>query len=155
MIEGHLDDSQLLRARAVFEKLNEPTDEFYLTVRPAVTTRNNGYSRREGGISVLMPYQYSLHRFGSSKHDLYPAFMDPVLMIGAWGDDESGILAYFPDWPEGNEGTSLAGGSNLRISQTSLKHNIDEDRLASFERFAARITAEWQEYRVARPSFTP
>lgn len=134
--ERGLDNNQLLRARAVFEKLGAPSNEFYLEVRNASTHQNTGTNRREGGISVMMPYQYYYHRLRATKHNKYPSYMDATDVIGPDRDNpDYNMLSRFAEKPE-----DIAG-----ISQT-MWSRVDEARLASFERFAARITQEWEEY---------
>ncbi|OGD84217.1 hypothetical protein A2165_03580 [Candidatus Curtissbacteria bacterium RBG_13_40_7] len=144
-----LDHDQLIRARAVFEKLGQPSDEFYLQRRNRTTGANTGTKRRAGGISVMMPHQYWYHRLGGTIHDKYPGYMDPTATIGPernYPDDAR--LLYFADWPEDQDGISFAGGSRFRVSQAFCS-GIDETRLSAFERSAARIIAEWELFKVS------
>jgi hypothetical protein len=150
-----LDHNQLLRAKKVFEKLGQPSDEFYLQIRNTTTVTNKGTKRRSGMISVMMPYSYWYHRLGEALHDQYPGYMDPTVTIG-FSQDYPGdaLLNYFADWPEDQDSMSFSGGSKFGISQPISGQMIDESKLSSFERFADRIIEEWEVYKANQNAAT-
>ncbi len=157
--ERAFDDQQLLKARGIFDKLSQPTNDFYKQIRGATTQQNEGNYRRQPGIAVMMPYQYFYQRLGESRHNEYPSYMDPGACISSELDDTIGILDYFPNWPEevkaeDIERSYFSGGSELRINQ-HRPNDIREEVLGSFERFADQIAREWKSYQTRFTGYLP
>lgn len=145
--ERAFDNQQLLRARAIFEKLSQPSDDFYKEVRGKTTQQNIGNYYRKPGIAVMMPYQYYYHRFGDTKQNEYPAYICANASISQSLDCSTGVLNYFPDLPEDIEDIKDSyslSSSKFKIIQQP--NNISGAMLSSFERFADRIMAEWDSY---------
>jgi hypothetical protein len=148
MAERELDQGQLLRAGLVFGKLAEPSDDFFKVVRSATTTFNDGLHgipETKGGISVMMPYQYWYHRLGEPTDLQYPRHELLSAAIGFYPTDAlNSELGYIPEYsvddPRFNSPRVL----------TSYPSHVSEAKLASFERFADRITTEWMEYEVGQ-----